>query len=84
MRLYTLLAMTACLLAAPIARADVLLVGNKSAHTLWAIDLASGEMRAEFDTGAGPHEVEVSSDQRYAVVSNYGEREAAGNSLTVI
>jgi YVTN family beta-propeller protein len=66
------------------ARADVLLVGNKSAHTLWALDLATGEKVAEFATGVGPHEVEVSSDQRYAVVSNYGERESAGNSLTVI
>lgn len=84
MKLYTLLAMTACMVAAPAVTADVLLVGNKSAHTLWAIDLASGEKQAEFETGVGPHEVEVSSDQRYAVVSNYGERESAGNTLTVI
>jgi YVTN family beta-propeller protein len=84
MKLYTLLAMTACMVAAPAVTADVLLVGNKSAHTLWALDLASGEKRAEFETGVGPHEVEVSSDQRYAVVSNYGERESAGNTLTVI
>jgi len=84
MKLYTLLAMTACLVAAPAVTADVLLVGNKSAHTLWALDLASGERQAEFETGIGPHEVEVSSDQRYAVVSNYGDREAPGNTLTVI
>jgi DNA-binding beta-propeller fold protein YncE len=62
----------------------VLLVGNKSAHTLWALDLASGEQRASFETGIGPHEVEVSPDRRFAVVSNYGERSEAGNSLTVI
>lgn len=66
------------------AAAEVLLVGNKSGHTLWALDLASGEKRASFDTGIGPHEVEVSPDGRLAVVSNYGEREAPGNSLTVV
>ena len=84
MRLYTLLAISVCLAAVSVARADVLLVGNKSAQTLWAIDLASGEKQAVFETGVGPHEVEVSSDQRYAVVSNYGDRDSVGNSLTVI
>lgn len=75
---------TAALCCAAAAHGDVLLVGNKSGHTLWALDLASGERRASFETGRGPHEVEVSPDQRFAVVSNYGEREAPGNSLTVI
>jgi DNA-binding beta-propeller fold protein YncE len=72
------------LCCAAVAGADVLLVGNKSAHTLWALDLASGERRASFETGVGPHEVEVSPDQRFAVVSNYGERATPGNSLTVV
>lgn len=72
------------LLAGAVAHADVLLVGNKSAHTLWALDLASGERRAVFETGIGPHEVEVSPDGRFAVVSNYGERDRVGNSLTVL
>jgi DNA-binding beta-propeller fold protein YncE len=65
-------------------QADVLLVGNKSGHTLWALDLDTGEKRASFETGLGPHEVEVSPDGRFAVVSNYGERQAPGNSLTVV
>ena len=84
MRLKTVLAMTASLLAAATAHADVILVGNKSADTIWAIDLASGERQAEFATEIGPHEIEVSSDQRYAVVSNYGNRDAVGNTLSVI
>jgi DNA-binding beta-propeller fold protein YncE len=84
MRLKTVLAMTASLLAAVTAHADVILVGNKSADTIWAIDLASGERQAEFATEIGPHEIEVSSDQRYAVVSNYGNRDAVGNTLSVI
>jgi len=66
------------------AQADVLLVGNKSAHSLWALDLATGEKTASFETGEGPHEVVVSPDGRLAVVTNYGTREASGNSLTVI
>lgn len=72
------------LCCAATAGADVLLVGNKSGHTLWALDLADGTRRASFETGRGPHEVEVSPDRRLAVVSNYGDREAPGNSLTVI
>jgi DNA-binding beta-propeller fold protein YncE len=74
----------AALLLGATARAEVLLVGNKSGHTLWALDLASGKRVAEFETGIGPHEVEVSPDGRLAVVSNYGERERPGNSLTVV
>ncbi len=66
------------------AAADALLVGNKSADTVWALDAASGERLAWFDTGAGPHEIEVSPDGRHAVVSNYGRRDAPGDSLTVI
>jgi YVTN family beta-propeller protein len=66
------------------ASGDVLLVGNKSGHTMWAIDLATGEATASFETGVGPHEIAVSPDQRYVVVSNYGERDAPGNSLTVV
>lgn len=84
MRLPTLLATTACLLVAGAACADVILVGNKSAHTAWAIDLSSGKKEREFQTGIGPHEIEVSSDKRYAVVSNYGDRDTVGNTLTVI
>jgi DNA-binding beta-propeller fold protein YncE len=73
-----------CLLGGAPALADVLLVGNKSGHTLWALDLATGERQASFETGRGPHEVEVSPDGRFGVVSNYGERGEPGNSLTVI
>lgn len=67
-----------------LALADVLLVGNKSGHTLWLLDLHNGERLAELPTGIGPHEVEVSPDGRIAVVSNYGERGQAGASLTVV
>lgn len=84
MRWVTAFAFGLGLLASATAQSDVLLVGNKSGHTLWALDLATGERRASFETGIGPHEVEVSPDRRFAVVSNYGERAAPGNSLTVL
>jgi DNA-binding beta-propeller fold protein YncE len=84
MRCASLIAFGLCVLASAGAHADVLLVGNKSAHTLWALDLATGEQRASIETGIGPHEVEVSPDGRLAVVSNYGERDVPGNSLTVL
>lgn len=66
------------------AQADVLLVGNKSAHTVWALDLENGDRHATLETGRGPHEVEVAPDGTLAVVSNYGDREQPGNSLTVL
>lgn len=69
---------------ASVALADgALLVGNKSAASVHALDLASGEQMAQFETGEGPHEIEVSPDGTLAVVSDYGARNA-GNSLTVI
>ncbi|MCK9490385.1 MAG: beta-propeller fold lactonase family protein [Xanthomonadales bacterium] len=67
----------------PAAAAGVLLVGNKSAASVHALDLADGRKLAQFETGDGPHEIEVSPDQRWAVVSDYGS-DQAGNSLTVI
>lgn len=62
---------------------SALLVGNKAAASVHALDLATGERLAQFTTGEGPHEIEVSPDGKLAVVSDYGAQ-AAGNSLTVI
>jgi YVTN family beta-propeller protein len=61
-----------------------LLVLNKSDATLVFVDPASGKIAATVPTGQGPHEVEVSSDGRLAFVSNYGDRNAGGNTLSVI
>ena len=71
-------------LLSPLAVAETLLVGNKSADTVSLIDLASGETVAVAATGRGPHEVAVSDDGQIAVVTNYGTREEPGNTLTVI
>jgi len=72
------------LLPAMAAAGDVLLVGNKSADTVSALDTGSGERLRWFDTGIGPHEIEVAPDGRHAVVSNYGRQDEPGDSLTVI
>lgn len=64
--------------------AGVLLVGNKSAASLWRLDLADGRRLGEVATGQGPHEIAVSPDQRLAVVADYGSGDAPGNTLTVL
>ena len=60
------------------------IVANMGDNTATLIDVASRRVVATLPTGAGAHEVAVSNDGRYAVVSNYGVRGAPGNSLTVI
>lgn len=66
------------------ARAETLLIANKSDHTVDLHDLATGATRAKVDTGHAPHEVAVSPDGRRAVISNYGPRGEPGSTLTVI
>ena len=60
-----------------------LLVGNKSADTVWSLDAGSGERRAAYPAGPAPHEIAVTRDGRTAVVTTYGHKEAA-HSLTAI
>ena len=68
---------------APVATGTVI-VANMGDHTATLIDVASKRVVATLPTGQGAHEVAVSRDGRWAVVSNYGVRGAPGNSLTVI
>jgi YVTN family beta-propeller protein len=70
-------------LATP-AGAEVLLVANKSDDTIDFVDVESGGSLATLSTGHAPHEVAVSADGMTAVVTNYGDREMPGSSLTVI
>lgn len=63
---------------------SALLVGNKSAASVWRLDLADGRRLAEAATGDGPHEIAVAPDVRTVVVSNYGSGDAPGNTLTVL
>jgi DNA-binding beta-propeller fold protein YncE len=60
------------------------IVANMGDNTATLIDVASKRVVATLPTGNGAHEVAVSHDGRWAVVSNYGVRGAPGNTLTVI
>jgi len=71
-------------LAATVAGAGTLLVVNKSEHTLSFVSTDSGEVLATVPTDPFPREVAVSPDGSVAVVSNYGDHERAGWTLTVV
>jgi len=61
----------------------VLVVAHKTDNTIHIIERRTGETLHVLETGVEPHEVEVSPDGAYAVVCNYGNREVAGNTLSV-
>ncbi len=61
----------------------VLLVANKSADIFHIFDRNTGDILAELETDLEPHEVEASPDGKWAVVSNYGDREQPGRTLSV-
>jgi YVTN family beta-propeller protein len=63
---------------------QLLIVLNKLDNTASIIDAKTGAARATVPVGKGPHEVEVLSDGRTAAVSNYGNREEPGRTLTLI
>ena len=65
------------------ACAAELLVGNKSADTVWRLSLRDGRRIGEFRTGDAPHEIAVSPDGRSAVVTNYGGAKT-GSTLSVL
>lgn len=62
--------------------AGTLVVINKTPSTATIVDVASGRTVATLPTGAGPHEVVLSSDGRWAVVTDYQGQ--PGKTLTVI
>lgn len=76
--------LAAALLLVPVAHGATLAVANKAEATVSLIDLDSGDVVATLPTGDGPHEIGISPDGRFALVTNYGTREGGGNSLTLI
>ena len=74
----------AALLIIPVGHAATLAVANKAEATVSLIDLESGDVVATLATGEGPHEIGISPDGRFALVTNYGTRDRGGNSLTLI
>ncbi|MDR0181357.1 YncE family protein [Lysobacter arvi] len=76
------LSIAALFAAMPVSAGD-LLVGNKSADTVWRLSTKDGSRIGQFATGQGPHEIVVSDDNRFALVSNYGAA-TPGRSITVL
>ena len=67
-----------------VAPAGTLIVANMRDNTASIIDIGSRRVISIVQTGQGPHEVAISHDGKWALVSNYGVRGAPGNSITVI
>ncbi|WP_051885297.1 YncE family protein [Lysobacter antibioticus] len=81
---YRSLCLILLLAAAVPALSGELLVGNKSADTIWRLSLDDGHKLGEFATGQAPHEIAVSHDGGTALVANYGSRETPGHTLSVL
>ncbi|MDT8347075.1 MAG: YncE family protein [Flavobacteriaceae bacterium] len=62
----------------------VLIVLHKSDHTAGFVDLKTNTTIGILPTGKNPHEVAVAPNQLTATITNYGSRNAPGNSLSVI
>src|SRR5262245_9130614 len=68
-------------LAAP---TGTVVASNMNDNTATIVDAASARVVATLPTGEGPHEVTISRDGKWAVVSNYGVKAKPGHTLTVI
>ena len=66
------------------ALAGTLAVVNRRDGTVSLVDLASKQISATIPVGEGPHEVAISPDGGWAVVSNYGPTGAPGATLSLI
>lgn len=66
------------------APGGTIVVSNMNDNTATMLDARTLATLATVPTGRGPHEVAISHDGRWALVSNYGTREAPGNTITVI
>jgi DNA-binding beta-propeller fold protein YncE len=79
-----LFAFTATVLAGAGSSAETLLVVRKTDDAVDFMDPGSGLRLASVALGHAPHEVSVSPDGRRAAVTNYGTREQAGSTLSIV
>jgi YVTN family beta-propeller protein len=80
----TLVAAAGLALALPLLAADRLVVLNKSDDTASILDARTGKALATVPVGHGPHEAAVLADGRTAAVSDYGDRERPGRTITLL
>ena len=83
------LALAAFIAAGSCGAADLLLVVHKTGNSLGMYEPATGKKVAEVPVGLKPHEMALTTDKRFAVVTNYGQDtyttdEPGGNTLTVV
>lgn len=64
--------------------AEMLVVANNAENTVSLIDTGSNKILATIPVGAGPHEIAVSRDGRYAYVAESGSPEKHGDSIAVL
>jgi YVTN family beta-propeller protein len=83
MRKLGLLALVAFLSTAAVQPHPTLLILDKNDASLALVDPASNSVIAKVPTGEGPHEVSVSTDGKYAFVSNYGAQ-TPGSTISMI
>jgi DNA-binding beta-propeller fold protein YncE len=65
-------------------RAGLLVVANQQGASATVLDASNLATVATVPVGNGPHEVAMSLDGRWAIVTNYGDQAAPGNTLSVI
>jgi len=63
---------------------DVLVIANQGDNTVHLVEAGTGRTLAAIPSAPAPHEVAVTRDGRWAVVTNYGDRTDIGHSLMVI
>lgn len=66
------------------AAGGTVVVSNMNDNTATLLDARTLATLATVHTGRAPHEVAISRDGRWALVTNYGTRDAPGNTITVI
>ena len=66
------------------ARSGMLVVANQQGASATVVNATTMQTIATLPVGNGPHEVAVSPDGRWAVVTIYGDRSGPGNKLSVI
>ena len=66
------------------ARAGLLIVANQQGASATIVNAGDMKTVATLAVGVGPHEAAVSPDGRWAVITNYGNRDVNGNTLSVI
>jgi DNA-binding beta-propeller fold protein YncE len=86
-RIAALVVAAACrsgIIAGSPAASGTVVVSNMNDNTATLLDARTLTTLLTVPTGRAPHEVAISHDGRWALVSNYGTRDAPGNTITVI